>query len=105
MSDVWITIIALTVTTAMIRASGPVLLGGRELSPLVIRMIALLAPALLAALIVIGTFTDADSDLELDARAAGLATAGAILAWRRTAMLGAVAAAAVAAALVRAVFG
>ena len=105
MSDAWITIIGLTATTVAIRASGPVLLGGRELAPLVSRMIALLAPALLAALIVIGTFTDADGDLELDARAAGLATAAAILAWRHTAMLAAVAAAAVAAALVRAIFG
>jgi branched-subunit amino acid transport protein len=103
MSDAWITIIALTVATVAIRASGPVLLGGRKLPPIVVRMIALLAPALLAALIVIGTFTDADGDLELDARAAGLATAGAILAWRRTAMLAAVAAAAAVAALVRAI--
>ena len=32
MSDVWITVGALTIGTAAIRASGPVLLGGRRLS-------------------------------------------------------------------------
>ena len=33
MTEVWITIAVLTVTTALIRASGPVLLGGRDLRP------------------------------------------------------------------------
>jgi branched-subunit amino acid transport protein len=102
MSDVWVTIIALTVLTALIRASGPVLLGGRELPSLAYRMIALLAPALLAALIVVETFTDADGDLELEAQAAGLAAAAGVLTLRRSAMLGAVLAAAVVTALVRA---
>ena len=102
MSDVWATIVALTVLTAAIRAAGPVLLGGRELTPLVVRMIALLAPALLAALIMVGTFTDSAGDLQVDARAAGLAAAAGVLAWRRNAMLAAVALAAVVAALTRA---
>ena len=80
MSETWATIArAWPWPTAAIRASGPVLLGGRELPGLLVRVIALLAPALLAALIVIGTFTDANGDLELDARAAGLAAAGAVL--------------------------
>ena len=103
MSDVWTTIIVLSVLTAAIKASGPVLLGGRELSPLAVRLIALLAPALLAALVAVETFTDADGGHELDARAAGLIAAAAVLIWRRTAMLGAAAAAAVVAAAVRAV--
>ena len=102
MSDTWVTILGLAALTALIRASGPVLLGGRELPSLLMRMIALLAPALLAALIVIGTFTDADGDLVLDARAAGLGAAGLILLRTHT-MLAACAGAAVAAALVRAI--
>ena len=102
MSDVWVTILGLTAVTAAIRASGPVLLGGRELPSLLMRMIELLAPALLAALIVIETFTDANGDLELDARAAGLGAAALIL-LRTRAMLAACAGAALAAALVRAV--
>ena len=103
MSDVWTTIIALTVLTAVIKASGPVLLGGRELPPLVTRMIVLIAPALLAALVAVGTFTDADTDLELDARAAGLGAATGILVWRRSAMLSAAVLAAATAATVRAI--
>jgi branched-subunit amino acid transport protein len=103
MTDVWVTILALTAATAGIRAAGPVLLGGRELAPLIVRMIALLAPALLAALVAVETFTDADGEFHLDARAAGLAAAAAVLVWSRSAMLGAAAVAAVAAAGVRAV--
>ena len=102
MTDVWVTIAALTVATAAIRAAGPVLLGGRDLPTLVTRVIALLAPALLAALIAVGTFTDPDGDLVLDPRAAGLAAAAGVLAWRQSAMVAAVALAALAAALVRA---
>lgn len=102
MSETWATILGLAALTALIRASGPVLLGGRELPSLLMRIIALLAPALLAALIMIGTFTDANGDLELDARAAGLGAAGLILLRTRT-MLTACAGAAVAAALVRAI--
>ena len=102
MSDVWVTIGALTIATAAIRAAGPILLGGRDLPELVTRVIALLAPALLAALIAVGTFTDPDGDLVLDPRAAGLAAAAGVLMWRRSAMVVAVAFAALAAALVRA---
>jgi len=102
MSETWTTVIALTFATAAIRAVGPVLVGTRTLPPLVVRVITLLAPALLAALIAVGTFTDPDGDLVLDARAAGLAAAGGFLVWRRNAMLGAALAAALTAALVRA---
>ena len=102
MSEVWTTIIVLTVTTAMIRASGPVLLGGRELPDLGFRMIALLAPALLAALVMAETFTDADGDLELGPQAAGLAAAGGVLAWNRAAVLPAIVVAAAATAAIRA---
>jgi branched-subunit amino acid transport protein len=102
MSDTWTVVLALTAATAVIRASGPVLIGGRELPPIVIGVIALLAPALLAALVAVGTFTGASGDLELDARAAGLAAAAGVLVWSRNALLAVVAAAALAAALVRA---
>ena len=103
MSDVWTTIVVLTVATAMIRAVGPVLVGARELPEPVVRVITLLAPALLAALIAVGTFTETNGDLTLDARAAGLAAAGGVLAWRHKAMLSAALAAALVAALVRAI--
>jgi hypothetical protein len=81
MSAVWITIVALIVVTATIKAAGPVVVGGRELPKDADVVIGLLAPALLAALILTETFTDGKS-LTVDARAAGLACAGAALALR-----------------------
>jgi branched-subunit amino acid transport protein len=74
---VWVTIAGLTLATAAIKASGPVALGGRELPRAAIAVIALLAPALLAALVLTETFTTPEGDLTLDARAVGLAAAGA----------------------------
>src|SRR5690349_4946256 len=57
MTEVWITIGVLVVTTALIRASGPVLLGGRDMPASVQSVIALVAPALLAALVVVETLS------------------------------------------------
>ena len=75
MTEVWITIAGLTVATVALKAAGPLIVGGRELSARALAVIALLAPALLTALIVTGTFTD-EGELTVDARAAGLACAG-----------------------------
>jgi len=102
MSEIWSTIIALALITAAIRASGPVALGGRALPPAVLRVIALVAPSLLAALVMVETFAGADQTVELDARAIGVAAAAVVLVRRREAMLTAVIVAAVSAALVRA---
>jgi branched-subunit amino acid transport protein len=79
MSAPWVTIIVMVVTTIAFRAAGPAAVGGRDLPAPVLRVIALLAPALLAALIVTETFSGGDRSLVVDARAAGLAVAGAIL--------------------------
>jgi branched chain amino acid efflux pump len=81
MSAVWATIAGLTVATAVIKASGPLLVGGRSLPVGALRVISLLAPALLAALVVTQTFAH-DGKLTLDARAAGLAAAAVALALR-----------------------
>ena len=93
--------LALIATTATIRASGPVLLGGRELPPRALSVIGLLAPALLAALVVIETF-GAGRALVLDERALGVGAAGVLLTVRDS-PLGAVAVAAVVTALARAI--
>ena len=74
MTEVWITIAGLTVAIMALKAAGPVILGGRELPDQALAVIALLAPALLAALVLTGTFTD-DQELTLDPRAAGLGCA------------------------------
>jgi branched-subunit amino acid transport protein len=101
MSDVWITIVALVVVTVLMKAAGPVLVGGRELPKGALAVIGLLAPALLAALILTDTFAR-DQELVVDARAAGLACAGVAAALRAPLLL-TVLVAAVGAAGVRAI--
>jgi branched-subunit amino acid transport protein len=103
-TEVWVTIAALAVGSAAIRVTGPILLGGREL-PLAIRgVIGLIAPALLAALVVVETVGAPEGGaLELDARIAGVgAAAGAIAAG--ASMLPVVATAALVTAAIRLVF-
>jgi branched-subunit amino acid transport protein len=102
MNDAWITIVALIVATAAIKASGPVLIGGRPLPAPIMRTIALMAPALLSALVFTQTFTETDGDLTLDERVLGVAAAGGLLMVRRNALLGAVVVGAAVAALARA---
>jgi branched-subunit amino acid transport protein len=95
-SDVWTTVIVLAIVTALIRASGPVSVGGRELPQAVMRVIALIAASLLAALVMVETFAGGDDTLELDERALGVAAAGGVLLVRHDAMLRAAAVAALA---------
>jgi uncharacterized membrane protein len=96
----WVTIVAVALASAAIKAAGPMLVGGRELSPRAVSVIALLAPALRAALVVTETFGE-ERHLVLDERAVGVAVAAAALALRAP-MLLAVALAAVTTALIRA---
>lgn len=103
MTEVWVTVFALCGTLVVTKGIGPVALGNRDLPRPFTKVIDLLAPAILAALVAVGTFTDADGDLVLDARAAGLAAAAAVYAHNRRSILLAVGAAAVAAGLVRAI--
>ena len=71
MTAVWVTIAGLVVTTAAIKAAGPVLIGGRQLPSGANAVIGLLAPALLTALILTDTFATGQ-DLTVDSRAAGV---------------------------------
>jgi len=82
LADTGLVIVALIATTALIRASGPVILGGRELPERATAVISLLAPALLAALVMTETFRGEGSELTLDERALGVAGAGVVLAFR-----------------------
>ena len=100
MSTLWVAILAVTLASAAIKAAGPVLVGGRELPPRVNAVIALLAPALLAALVVTETFGDEDGRLALDERALGIGVAAVALALRAPVLL-AVALAALVTALAR----
>jgi branched-subunit amino acid transport protein len=100
-SEVWITICVLIVTTVAIRAAGPVLLGGRDMPAPVQNVIALVAPALLAALVVVETLSAPEGgSIQIDARLAGVAAAAIALSLRASA-LPVVALAAIVTALVR----
>jgi branched-subunit amino acid transport protein len=77
----WLLILVLAVGTVLMKTLGPVLAGGRQPPARLTRVIALIAPALISALIVAGTFTHGQQ-LVIDARAAGLAV-GAIALWYR----------------------
>ena len=75
MTAVWITIAALTVGTFATKAAGTLVLGTRPPGERTMAMTALVAPALLAALVVYETFGAHGEGLALDARAAGLGAA------------------------------
>jgi uncharacterized membrane protein len=96
---VWTSIAVVAVANFVIKAAGPVLLGGRELPRTVVAVIALLGPALLTALVIVGTFSEG-SDLRIDAQAAGVAVAGGAF-LLRVPMLPAIALGALTAALLR----
>jgi uncharacterized membrane protein len=100
MTTLWISIAAVALASATIKAAGPVLVGGRELPQRALSVIALLAPALLAALVVTETF-GGDRHLVLDEKAVGVGVAAVALVLRAPVLL-AVALAAVSTALVRA---
>ena len=99
MSALWVAIVAVTMATVAIKAAGPILAGGRELPARVNDVIALLTPALLAALVVTGTFGE-DGHLALDERALGVGVAAIAIALRAPVLL-AVVLAALATALAR----
>lgn len=100
MSEVWITVAGLIATTAAIKASGPLALGGRRLRPWALAVIALFAPTLLAALVVTQTL-GTGGELVIDERALGIA-ASALVLWRGGSILPTVAIAAAVTALARA---
>jgi branched-subunit amino acid transport protein len=74
MNRVWLAVVIVGAATIAIKAVGPVLLGGRELPPRVGNLVALAAPALLAALVVTQA-VGGDRKLVFDARLVGLAAA------------------------------
>ncbi|HEX5251644.1 MAG TPA: AzlD domain-containing protein [Gaiellales bacterium] len=96
----WTALFALSAVSYALKASGPVLAGGRRLGPQVRQTLDLVAVPLLAALILVQTVGDGHR-LVLDARVPALAVA-AILVWRRAPFLVVVLAAATTAALLRA---
>jgi branched-subunit amino acid transport protein len=100
-NGVWLTVLLVGAMSVSAKSAGPVVLGGRELPASVRRVITLLAPTLLAALIGTQIFGHGRG-LAIDARAIGLGVGIAAL-WLRVPTLGVVVLAAAATALARAV--
>ncbi len=100
MSDPWLAVLIVGASAMLLKAAGPVLVGGRELPERALQLVGALAPALLAAFVVTGAFAG-DREIVLDARALGLAAA-ALCVWLRAPLLVGVVAAAVVTALARA---
>ena len=95
----WIVISIVGAGTIVFKSAGPVLLGTRELPPRIASVVDVLAPAMLAALVVTQT-VGGDREIVLDERLAGIA-AGAVAVWLRAPLLVVMAVAAAAAALIR----
>ena len=75
MSAAWTAVLVVGLATVALKAAGPVLAGGRELPQGSARVVNLLAPALLAALVATQAFASEEA-LVLDERGAGLVAAG-----------------------------
>lgn len=74
MSGAWVVVTAVGLATIAIKAAGPVLLGGRPLPARAAGVVALLAPALLAALVTSLTLASGTA-LVVDARIVGVGAA------------------------------
>ncbi|MGQ0482750.1 MAG: AzlD domain-containing protein [Pseudonocardia sp.] len=76
-ATLWWLVGAIAVMAALTKAAGPVVLGGRELPGWLTRVVALLPPALLAALVLTQLLAK-DGQLGIDAAAVGVACAGIV---------------------------
>ena len=93
MSDAWVAVIVVGIATISFRAAGPVLAGGRELPPKIAGVVELLAPVLLAALVLTQT-VGGDREIAIDERLLGVGVAGLALALRAPILVAVVLAAA-----------
>ena len=101
MSSAWAVVILVGASTIAFRAAGPVVLGGRALPPRLASAFELLAPSLLAALVVTQAVGSKDG-IVLDTRLVGVA-AGVVAILLRAPLIVVIVVAALATALVRAV--
>ncbi|MGE0602044.1 MAG: AzlD domain-containing protein [Dehalococcoidia bacterium] len=94
MSDVWLAVMLVGAGAIVFKAAGPVIVGGHELPARAVQLVGALAPALLAAFVVTGTFAS-NRELVLDERALGLGAAAVCIALRAPLLAAVIAAAAV----------
>ena len=79
MSAAWTVVVAVGLVTVAFKAAGPVLLGGRNLPPRVLSVVDMVAPVMLAALVVVQA-VGGDRELVVDGpRLAGLGAAALAL--------------------------
>jgi branched-subunit amino acid transport protein len=98
-SAAWIVVVAVGAVTVCCKAAGPVLLAGRTLPPRALGVVALVAPVMLAALVVVQA-VGGDRELVVDGpRLAGLGAAAIALVRGASLLVVMVVAAAVAAGL------
>lgn len=98
MSAVWLCVLAVGLATVAIKAAGPVLAGDRDLPDRAGRVVDLVAPALLAALVATNALAT-DDRIVIDERAAGLGVAAVAILLRAPLLVVVIAAAATAALL------
>jgi branched-subunit amino acid transport protein len=96
-SDVWFVVVLVGVATVCAKAAGPVLLAGRELPRPLSAVLFLLAPALLAALVVTQA-VGGDREIVLDERLVGFGAGALALLFRAPLIVVVIVAAAVTAA-------
>jgi branched-subunit amino acid transport protein len=102
LSTVWLVVLVVGAATVALKATGPLLLAGREIPDAVTGVVELLAPVLLTALVVTQT-VGGDNELVLDARLAGVG-AGAVAIAARAPLPAVVVVAAAATAITRLAF-
>lgn len=80
-TTVWSTIVLVSLVTLLCKGIGPFSVGDRDLPAPLLRVVALLASALLAALVVTSALAEGET-LRVGAKTAGIGVA-AVLLWRR----------------------
>ena len=78
MSDTWLVVLLVGAFTISFKAAGPVLLAGKQLPPRLASAFELLAPSLLAALVVTQS-VGGKNGIVLDARLVGLGAAAIVI--------------------------
>lgn len=74
MSASWVVVAVVGLATVAFKATGPVIVGRRQLPPRLHSLVELLAPVMLTALVVTQTF-GGDEEIRVDARVVGVAAA------------------------------
>jgi branched-subunit amino acid transport protein len=98
MTEIWVIVAVVGVATVLFKAAGPVFVGIRVLPERIRTVVELLAPVLLASLVVTQTF-GGDGDVAVDARVPGVAAGAVAVLLRVPLVLAMVVAAAVTAGL------